>query len=755
MATGNSKASSNGGSPVIVLSDVHGGVQPVSSKQVLAILRRRWWLALITLAAVMSAGLAYLQVQRPIYEATAEMVVAVNHTVPVTAEDLGMLSDMMSLAREKTAQAQAQLMASREILDRVAAELGTASMQRGFRGDTNAEDYGILPEWAITATASKSSDVVTVTARAYDPEVAADLANLMVTTYIEHDRGLMDQTITQARQFISEQMDAMQHDLSAARLSLAAVKRRTGLIAPENQLPSYVTKELALEAELEKSKIDLLSSQRKAALMRQQLAEQGQEVQSSLTIQRNPQYQAAMNKLSELQAQSVSVAQEYQPGSKQVRKIEAETEGLRQQLKQIADTVVASRVRARNPLLDTYLTLASSNAAAAARISALERLVASRRGRMQALPADEASLAQLTSKVKRLEATHDALAQKYYALLFNEQSTLPNALFAATARPPMKASYPNKRKGAVAFALMGAVLAIAICALAEGVDRRVRAIPDATQLASLPVLGRIPRLRKMDRSCLMAAASDSCNGFIEAFRVLRNHIYAAAPDPPKLLAVTSPGREEGKGTVAVNLAPLVAMCSRRVLIVECDFRQPTLHTRVRDARNFGLSNVVMGMMPVHEAIVPTSHEHVYCLPCGPAPANPAEFLMSGGFHQLLRDLTKDFDLVILDCPPCAGLSDMEGISGLVDHVLVVVSLDRTRKQALCSGVETLQEIGAPLIGMVVNRACAGRDTYDYYRLHGSPPGGPARTRALATAERSGLRGGLSRLATVLRTKNGD
>ena len=180
------------------------------------------------------------------------------------------------------------------------------------------------------------------------------------------------------------------------------------------------------------------------------------------------------------------------------------------------------------------------------------------------------------------------------------------------------------------------------------------------------------------------------------------------------MAITSPGRAEGKTTTAINLAITSAMEGRRVLLVDCDLRRPTLHRFAGVSHNVGLTSVLAGTAQLDDALVSTNVENVFCLPSGSIPKNPAEILNSKRNRELFADLAKRFDLVVADCPPAAGLSDIQVISTLVDGMLLVVAANQTIKPHLEITIRTLMQAEAPLIGLVFNRIDLRHQGYRYY-----------------------------------------
>jgi len=186
------------------------------------------------------------------------------------------------------------------------------------------------------------------------------------------------------------------------------------------------------------------------------------------------------------------------------------------------------------------------------------------------------------------------------------------------------------------------------------------------------------------------------------------------PQNLRVLAVTSPGHHEGKSMISVNLAVAMAMEGKRVLLIDADMRCPSLHRLMGVSSDVGLSSVLTGTARLEKAVFRTKTHNVFCLPSGPIPPNPTELLNSKTCRELFRAVADVFDVVLVDCPPAAGLSDVQVISGLVDGMLLVASMNQTLRPCLDIAIRTLVQARAPLVGLVLNRIDTSRGSPGYY-----------------------------------------
>ena len=682
----------------------------IDLRDLLSICLRWRWVMLGTLAAVFAAGMAYTLTRRPVYESSAKIVVFTRTGgMSVPTDDIPLLSDLQALTRSRSVVTQAEIISSRDILDEAWKALSPKARSSGFGGDS-------LPGWACSISAKKDTDIINVTGRAYNPAAAAELANTIANTYFERDLKLNNRATRQAREYAEEKMVIAEKELAQANVELSRFKRATGLFSPDVQLTKTAEQMAELSFGLDTAKADAAARRRQASVIRRELAGHEQSVAASTTMARNPQFNAILAKIDELNSKRAELLGEYTPQSREIKQIDERIEHEEQSLKKVAETIVGSTVHTRNPVRD-QLTAKFANdtaaaAAAEARTRALKAELATRERTAKSLPEYERHYTELVQRAALLQRTHEMLSGKYYALLLSEQAMLPNGMLVSTARVSDAPAYPKPKRSALLFFMLGVALAVAAAAVAERLDARVHDQTVIEQASGLPTLSLVPN--SVENPHLLGADGHNL-ALVESYRILRNNIsFANVEQQIKLLAVTSPGRGEGKSTTVLNLGLAMAMEGKRILLVDGDLRRPSLHRFVGVPRSAGLTTVLMGGSTLEESIVTVREDNVFCLPSGPTPPNPAEMLNSRPCRELLKSLPDQYDLVLLDCPPATGFSDIQVVSTLADGILLVVSMDQTLKPQLDMAMRTLNQADAPLIGVVLNRVDVQGRRYGYY-----------------------------------------
>ena len=200
----------------------------------------------------------------------------------------------------------------------------------------------------------------------------------------------------------------------------------------------------------------------------------------------------------------------------------------------------------------------------------------------------------------------------------------------------------------------------------------------------------------------------------ESYRTLRTNIqYSSFDEEYKIIVVTSSEPGEGKSTTAGNLALSMAQDDKKVMLIDCDLRKPSLHKKFKISNLVGLSDVMIGKTDLVKAV----HKHnknLVLLTSGKIPPNPSEMLSSKTMGNLLETLKENFDYIILDTPPVQAVTDAQILSTKADGTILVVRAERTRRESVQNAVNLLKKVNANIIGTVLNGLDEGRNKYYYY-----------------------------------------
>ncbi|MGL5577407.1 MAG: CpsD/CapB family tyrosine-protein kinase [Sarcina sp.] len=199
----------------------------------------------------------------------------------------------------------------------------------------------------------------------------------------------------------------------------------------------------------------------------------------------------------------------------------------------------------------------------------------------------------------------------------------------------------------------------------------------------------------------------------EAYKTLRTNIqYSSYNENLKTLLVTSANPQEGKSVTAGNLAISFAQDNKKVIIIDCDLRRPTIHKKFNISNENGLTELLLRRKEAKECIQ-TYLENLDVITSGHIPPNPSEMLGSDNMTKLLEELKERYDYVIIDTPPVLAVSDAQVIATKTDGVVFVVKSAGTKKEEIIQAKANLDKVNAKIVGSVLNSIENSNNKYSY------------------------------------------
>ncbi|GIH24015.1 chromosome partitioning protein [Acrocarpospora phusangensis] len=252
--------------------------------------------------------------------------------------------------------------------------------------------------------------------------------------------------------------------------------------------------------------------------------------------------------------------------------------------------------------------------------------------------------------------------------------------------------------------------------LYDRLDTTVKTPEDLQDATRGPVLG-VVGFEKDAKQYPLIVRENGNSTRAEAFRAVRTNLqFVGIDEKPRSLVVTSCLPSEGKSSTSVNLAIALAQAGWRVLLVDADLRRPSVPDYLGIEGAIGLTNVLIGTATVSDALQTWGEDPIDVLTSGPIPPNPSELLSSYQMRQLLAEVRKSYDMVIVDAPPLLPVTDAATLAAVVDGVLLVARSAKTQHDHLVRARTQLDSVNGHLIGSILNFTpvkSAGVYGYDY------------------------------------------
>jgi non-specific protein-tyrosine kinase len=337
------------------------------------------------------------------------------------------------------------------------------------------------------------------------------------------------------------------------------------------------------------------------------------------------------------------------------------------------------------------------------------------------LKVEEQRLRKRTS-AESVDIRQTELQTKRDALVTKAALTARGDNFTVSGAPvPTAPAEPRPIRDLLIALALGLILGLAVAFTKDYFDDTLRTKEELDRASGgLPVLALVPVVPGWrDRnSAVLESLTHPRSATAEAYRSLRTALaFAGIERTMKIIQVTSSTSGEGKTTTAANLAVTLAEAGKKVILVDCDLRRPRVHEFFNLENHVGYADVLLGTVSAESAMQVVETPGLSILPAGPQPPNPSELLSTAAARDLLEKLAADVDHVIVDSPPLIPVTDSSAIALYVDALILLVAAKATSRRSLHRSLEILDQIDAPLEGLVFNRvgreATYGYGTYTY------------------------------------------
>lgn len=555
-----------------------------------------------------------------------------------------------------------------------------------------------------TPTLREGSTILVLRLRGTDPKRTEATLNEWTKNFVAVATSYKRFGVSQRAQVLSGQLEYAREALADAESALQNFKVRTATLPTESKIPSLAGQELTTNP--------IFSSYFNQQIGADQLRRDREWIERALTSAPDGGVSTEAllsvpsvntNEAATKLRQDLTAALELETD---IRKLEVTYTDEAPQLK-----------RAKDLLAELRRTVIPG--AARALLAQLEARGVELAGQLQERESDLRDIPTRTIQLTGLERAVAVADAQYRALLVAAQeaqvaeaTTPPDISVLDSAVAPLE---PTTKTGptiiltAVAIAL-GLGLALAI--LIDLLDKRFRYAQQATDELGLFILGVIPEIRRKRR-----AASAEAAQMVEAFRSIRmNMRYAVDPSRPFAVTISSPGPNDGKSLVSSNLALSFADGGARVVLIDGDIRRGSLDETFKCIDKPGLVEYLDGNALLPEVLRGTHHPNLTLIPCGARQRRAPELLTGPRLTQLVAQLQREYDVVIIDSPPLGAGSDAYALGIAAGHMVVVLRAGLTDRKMARAKLATLETLPIRVLGGVLNSVKMSGE-YEYYSYY--------------------------------------
>ena len=590
----------------------------------------------------------------------------------------------------------------------------------------------------------RRSRLVQISFESQDPKVAAQVVNALADNYIQENLESRWQAAQKASEWLSQQLQTFKAKLEQSEDDLQEYAQKNGLLFLETEkgdTENIVNERLRqLQDELTKAQAERYA---KESIYR--LTEAGDD--SALPgVVDNKLMQELTARLAELERQQAALAPTFTSDYPKVKEIQSQIDEVQRRLNE-------ERKRATQGIVDDYL-------AATRRENLVREAFEQQQSQANQVAERTVQYNILKREVDTNKQLYEGLLQRLKEAGVSAGMNASNIRVVDAAVPTTRPVRPRPILNLGLALLLGLGSGIGMAFLQEHLDNTLKNSDDVERVLRMPTLALIPSRESLEQGNAIvyglpqdAPSRRNGNGkrallekrpaktwiridgdgnqhsaLSEAFRGLRTSVLlSAAGRPPRSLTFVSAEPGEGKTTVASNLSISLAQLGKRVLLIDGDMRRPCVHKLFHIEDRFGgLVTFLTGEDGWRHLVRPTGVADLDCLICGPVPPNPSELLSSDRMQQLIIEALSEYQFVLIDAPPLLNVTDGRILATMVDGAILVVRGGFTPQELAQQAQFYVRDVGARLIGAVLNDVDIRRDGhyqgYYHYGSHGEGDG---------------------------------
>ncbi len=705
---------------------------------------RRKWVILTLVVTALAISTVYTFRQTPLYQATTKLEIQPELASVLPYEDFERSSSAWRFTEYLNTQI--KHLTSRTLARRVVLAAG---LDRRTEPKQEPADFASVWDWltgsdgaernqrrltkeertqqaidevldAISVVPVRNSHMVEIDYTSPDPELAARVVNILAREYIEYNFQSKYDSTSRANEFLQKQLVDLKAKVEVteeAQLNYA----RAHNIMSVNEKQDVVLQTLSdLNTELTVAQ---------SARMSKQSAYQ---TLAGATPENFP--QALRTPLiEELEGNLMQSEQE-------LAKISAQLGPAMPQVKQLTGQVTEGREQLRHQKLLAIQNAQSEYQTALERERLLSEAVDNQKTQVNQL--NEASIHYniLKREVETNKQLYDGLLQRMKEAGVAAGLKSSNIQVVDAAMVPAFPFSPSLRKNLTLALMLSLMAGLGLAFLLSYLDNTIKTPEDVEELVGLPSLGFIPSLDSGQRGRYGRLLLSSKNGeqdmqsqdlarhgvelaslvatsslIAETFRGLRTALLLSTPEqPPKTIMVTSALPSEGKTTTVCNVALSFTQTGKRVLIIDCDMRQPRISKIFEQNGSMGLSEHLTGQVDFSDIIVESLIPNLFLVNAGTTPPNPGELLCSNRMQQALEQAAALYDIVLIDTPPILAVTDPLMVAPMTDGVILVTKGGKNPPEVLQKARKGLEMVHAKILGVVVNQVNLDSQDYSYY-----------------------------------------
>jgi capsular exopolysaccharide synthesis family protein len=709
------------GPATVILSEGEAEQVSLPLSHYLWILRRHFW-KMAAFVTVMMIATAVVSLRlTPVFESTATLYVDRQEAKGIVGQE-SQNQAYSTLDAESFLASQIKLIQSDSVVRPVTQRYNLLEKERQVKETGEAEraqDAPILLK-QLKVTRPPNTYLLQISYRSPDAQLAADVANMVAQSYIEHTYNIRIKSSVSLSKFMERQIEELRAKMETSSGRLAQMERELNVINPEEKTNILSARLLQLNTEYTKAQAERVAAEaaynstKSGSLESAQISPQGEAIRRLLERQNE-----ATERFAEVKAHFGINHPEYRKAQAQVSELQAQVSATRENAIRRVE-VMYSEARGRE--------------------SMLQKGVAETKAEYDKLNLRSFEYQRAKREADADKNLYDELVRKIREAGINAGFQNNMVRIADPARAAWKPVFPKLWLNLALALLFSTLLAVGVAILSDTLDNTIRDPEQVTRSLKTHIIGTLPAVKNTKDLLLTTSISGEAvvgadgalivtpgekrdrqfSTYEEAVRTIRSSVLLTDFDRRlRTLLFTSATASEGKSTTAGHLAYAHAEQQKKTLLIDCDLRRPSQHKLFGVGLHQGLSNVLNGEMRWQESLLHlATNPYLDVITAGP-PSRRAADMIGQLLGPMMEEMSRDYDLVVLDAPPLLGFAESLQMASAADGVIVVTRAGDTSRKAVAAALTTLQHLRANVLGLVLNQVKKHHsDHYHYYGYYG-------------------------------------
>ena len=673
------------------------------------ICRRKWIIIqaflIISLTAIIGSFLL-----PPVYETSAKVYAKTSDTASSLLSSIGLQGVMTGGKQAVETETRIELATVSPVLEEVISRLQLRTKDGTLLKPSELKKSkfivsNIFPQPYVEIEQVEETDLIEIKAQSSDAEEAAIIANTLAEVYIEHNLSQMKEEYKSAKGFIENQIKLTRADYFNVLNEIKQFKLAEDTVNLETETRVAIEAMADLMKGKEDNIVNISRARAELETLKGQLNRENDAKVSSSAIIENPQIEKLKSTLTDLELELAGMLTEKRSDHPDVAAINEKIARTRDELKTEISVFQETSTSLQN--LERELSVLE------AQRKNIDTNIKSHVSLLRAMPHKLFRESQLELKYNVSQNLYSSLLENLYQVGIAEAMAISDIRLAEAATVPDidKPDSPNKVLNSIMGMFLGMMFGFGLGFLVDYLDDTIKT-PQEAKDQGLPFLGSVPKFRRSDDPII--SQRDPKDSISEAYRTVRNSIkFAGLDKSAKSFLVTSSIEGEGKSVSAANLAIAFAREGKKVLIIDADLRRPQLHELFGKENSIGITTILVEGTKVADAVKHTNIEGLSLITSGPVPPDPGYAIESQRMIQLIKDLTQQYDVVVLDSSPILVVNDAIILAGYVDSSVFILESGRTTRRTLSQAKDLLKQARIQPAGMILNKLKTGRSGYYY------------------------------------------